>query len=144
MKAFITFYDPLDLNLDHGANIELLFGAGSDGKPGKSAYQIAVDNGFTGTETEWLESLNGGSEGNGSLSAVKYINLSAQCDGSNLVFNLPEPTTALFGIFLNGQALFKDFHYQHTGDAQITLTRQNAEAPKAGDTLIAIKLITNN
>lgn len=26
---------------------------------GKSAYQIAVENGFTGTEAEWLESLNG-------------------------------------------------------------------------------------
>lgn len=32
---------------------------GKDGAPGKSAYQIAVDNGFTGTETEWLASLKG-------------------------------------------------------------------------------------
>ena len=29
------------------------------GTAGKSAYEIAVDNGFVGTETEWLESLNG-------------------------------------------------------------------------------------
>lgn len=29
------------------------------GKDGKSAYQIAVDNGFIGTEAEWLASLNG-------------------------------------------------------------------------------------
>lgn len=27
---------------------------------GKSAYEIAVDNGFEGTEVEWLESLKGG------------------------------------------------------------------------------------
>ena len=26
---------------------------------GKSAYEIAVENGFQGTETEWLESLKG-------------------------------------------------------------------------------------
>ena len=26
---------------------------------GKSAYEIAVDNGFIGTEEEWLESLQG-------------------------------------------------------------------------------------
>lgn len=26
---------------------------------GKSAYELAVDNGFSGTEEEWLESLNG-------------------------------------------------------------------------------------
>lgn len=32
---------------------------------GKSAYEIAVDNGFTGTETEWLESLQGAKGQNG-------------------------------------------------------------------------------
>ena len=29
------------------------------GEAGKSAYEIAVDNGFVGTEQEWLESLVG-------------------------------------------------------------------------------------
>lgn len=29
------------------------------GADGKSAYQIAVENGFTGTEAEWIESLKG-------------------------------------------------------------------------------------
>ena len=29
------------------------------GIAGKSAYEIAVDNGFQGTEQEWLESLQG-------------------------------------------------------------------------------------
>ena len=32
---------------------------GEKGDPGKSAYQIAVDNGFKGTESDWLASLNG-------------------------------------------------------------------------------------
>ena len=32
--------------------------SGSGALHGKSAYEIAVENGFTGTETEWLESLN--------------------------------------------------------------------------------------
>ena len=27
--------------------------------PGKSAYDIAIDNGFIGTEQEWLQSLQG-------------------------------------------------------------------------------------
>ena len=39
-------------------NRELGGGGGSE-TAGKSAYEIAVDNGFAGTETEWLESLNG-------------------------------------------------------------------------------------
>jgi hypothetical protein len=32
---------------------------GKDGKDGLSAYEIAIKDGFTGTETEWLESLKG-------------------------------------------------------------------------------------
>ena len=35
-----------------------------DGNDGKSAYQEAIDNGFKGTEEEWLESLKG-QNGNG-------------------------------------------------------------------------------
>ena len=34
-------------------------GAGSQGQQGDSAYQIAVQNGFNGTEQEWLASLKG-------------------------------------------------------------------------------------
>lgn len=30
-----------------------------EGTAGKSAYEIAVENGFVGTEAEWLESLKG-------------------------------------------------------------------------------------
>lgn len=32
---------------------------GSDGAPGKSAYQVALDNGFVGDQTQWLASLKG-------------------------------------------------------------------------------------
>lgn len=34
-------------------------GGGGGGADGKSAYEIAVDNGFVGSETQWLESLKG-------------------------------------------------------------------------------------
>lgn len=34
-------------------------GQGEKGDPGDSAYQIAVNNGYTGTEAEWLDSLKG-------------------------------------------------------------------------------------
>jgi hypothetical protein len=33
--------------------------ASADIAKGKSAYEIAVDNGFLGSEEEWLNSLNG-------------------------------------------------------------------------------------
>lgn len=39
---------------------ESLEGAGAlKGDPGKSAYEVAVENGYSGTETEWLASLVG-------------------------------------------------------------------------------------
>jgi hypothetical protein len=36
--------------------------AGVNGSEGKSAFQVAVDNGFSGTEAQWLESLKASSE----------------------------------------------------------------------------------
>ena len=36
------------------AKVELSYGA-----RGKSAYQVAVDNGFEGSEAQWLETLEG-------------------------------------------------------------------------------------
>ena len=38
---------------------QLLQKISDKGKDGKSAYEIAVENGFVGTEIEWLESLKG-------------------------------------------------------------------------------------
>ena len=47
--------------------------AGKDGNPGMSAYEIAVKNGYTGTESEWLKSLIGsaGKDGNPGPAGVK-------------------------------------------------------------------------
>jgi hypothetical protein len=57
---------------------------GSDGAAGLSAYQVALANGFVGTEAEWLESLRGqdGEDGSSSGSAWGGITgtLSAQTD----------------------------------------------------------------
>ena len=56
-----------------------LAGTGAlQGEPGKSAYEIAVQNGFSGTEQEWITSLTGtpgetptiGANGNWYIGAV--------------------------------------------------------------------------
>ena len=39
-----------------------------EGVPGKSAYEIAVENGFIGSEEEWLESL----EGDGNIEITEF------------------------------------------------------------------------
>ena len=46
---------------------------GGSGTAGKSAYEIAVDNGFIGTETEWLESLKGSDGDKGDNGTTPHI-----------------------------------------------------------------------
>ena len=46
---------------------------GGSGTAGKSAYEIAVDNGFVGTETEWLESLKGSDGDKGDNGTTPHI-----------------------------------------------------------------------
>ncbi len=42
---------------------------GKDGADGKSAYQLAVESGFEGTEAEWLASLHGETGATGATGA---------------------------------------------------------------------------
>lgn len=46
------------LNIENEINLKSVI-LMVEGVPGKSAYEIAVENGFKGTEEEWLESLKG-------------------------------------------------------------------------------------
>ena len=50
--------------------------SGRDGVDGKSAYQVAVDNGFKGTEPEWLNSLKAAG-GTGGLTAEQAAALNS-------------------------------------------------------------------
>lgn len=52
------YYDS-DGNIISIEEVEIQTGGGEKGDPGKSAYEIAVEQGFTGTENEWLDSLHG-------------------------------------------------------------------------------------
>lgn len=45
--------------IDDKGNVKKLGSDSGEGKDGKSAYEIALDNGFEGTEEEWLVSLKG-------------------------------------------------------------------------------------
>ena len=55
---------------------------GKGGENGKSAYELAVQNGFEGSETEWLESLHG-KDGYTPIKGVDYF------DGTDGVNGLP-------------------------------------------------------
>lgn len=56
---------------------------GTQGEGGKSAYQIAVDNGFVGTETEWLASLHGKQGEKGADGHVNVVNQVEPNDQTN-------------------------------------------------------------
>lgn len=62
---------------------QLLQKISEKGKDGKSAYQIAIENGFVGTEIEWLESLKGadGKDGTDGLPGKDGIDGKNGADG---------------------------------------------------------------
>ena len=61
---------------------QLLQKISEKGNDGKSAYEIAVEHGFVGTEAEWLESLKG-------VDGKDGVNGKDGCDGRNGVDGLP-------------------------------------------------------
>ena len=61
---------------------QLLQKISEKGKDGKSAFEIAVEHGFVGTEAEWLESLKG-------VDGKDGVNGKDGCDGRNGVDGLP-------------------------------------------------------
>jgi hypothetical protein len=85
---------------------------GGAGSAGKSAYELAVENGFVGTEQEWLESLKGqdgadGADGEAQPAKMEIINLteaSGQLAGATGVYMLVPVSTQAPGNELSQQA----------------------------------------
>lgn len=67
---------------------------------GKSAYAIAVDNGFVGTEAQWLASLVGADGPSGVVTATSPItyNSGTQTVGINLSFAQDIEIEVLMGV----------------------------------------------
>lgn len=75
----------------------------------KSAYEIAVDNGFRGTESEWLKSLKGepGPKGipgpPGSDGKIQYIHVAYADNTQGLNFSTTDPNRAYIGTYVDDQ-----------------------------------------
>ncbi|MBQ2308409.1 MAG: collagen-like protein, partial [Clostridia bacterium] len=68
--------------------VALTFAACNSAENGKSAYEIAVENGFEGSVEEWLDSLKGkdgkdGADGVNGADGVDGLNGSDGLDGQN-------------------------------------------------------------
>jgi hypothetical protein len=90
---------------------------GEKGESGKSAYQIAVDNGFLGTEQQWIASLSV------SQTHIKNEIPNGVINNSNTIFIsqnnfIPESVE----VFLNGLIQQKIIEFQTIGNNNITLT----------------------
>ena len=98
---------------------------GEAGLDGKSAYEIAVENGFEGTEEEWLESLVGpegpaGPIGSAELSVIQGV-LSNENNGEREI-QIASPI--VFNVVMNAQN--PDISYNNqTGIFTINQTGQN-------------------
>ena len=77
-SQYIECADGTDLE----TKLSTIAGGGGSGTAGKSAYEIAVDNGFVGTETEWLESLKG-AEGTNGATFTPYVSSSGELSWTN-------------------------------------------------------------
>lgn len=75
------------------------------GDTGDSAYEIAVENGFVGTEAEWLESLRG-------IAADSFESISKNLAAVNAVLTENEAGELVTIEYANG--IVKTFEY--TGD----------------------------
>lgn len=74
---------------------------GEQGSSGESAYEVAVRNGYAGTEEEWLESLKG--QGNGSTGFFYF-----ECDGQGNLWQCHEDGAAVpqFGLDAEGNIYY--------------------------------------
>lgn len=94
---------------------------------GKSAYEIAVENGYTGTETEWLASLNG-KDGGGTVYMFEQETPSAHWEIAHSLGNqfptvlcIDADGNNIFGdvTFVSEDVLTIDFSEALTGKAFI-------------------------
>jgi hypothetical protein len=76
----------------------------SIGQAGKSAYQVAVDNGFVGTEAEWLASLQGGGSG-GAFEHIQSTPASTWVVNHNLGFRPNVSVKSVGGLEVDTEVL---------------------------------------
>lgn len=101
---------------------------GENGVDGKSAYEIAVEHGFTGSESEWLESLKGkdGNTAEVTKESIGLGNVDNTADKDKEVLSASKLTKSIkFGLAGAFTAL-ADFD----GSKDITLTVDSVDATK--------------
>ena len=84
-------------NKPHYSKEPYYIAGGGVGEPGKSAYEIAVEHGFEGSEEEWLASLKGeqgppGERGTDGQDGRGITNITYDSETSEFVFHMTDDT----------------------------------------------------
>lgn len=136
-----TNFDTIDTKMKEIADA----GGGGTGADGKSAYEIALEHGFVGTEEEWLESLQGeqGEQGDkgedGSDANVTNANVLAALGytplpiSGGVLENYREKLVALANGAIN---LSNGNVFTHSPSSNVTYSITNAAAGAHSFTLI--------
>ena len=107
------YIEDLSITDDYGLRFELTNGEtfetesvrgeqGEKGDDGKSAYEIAIANGFEGTEAEWLESLKGADGDSEFTGTIDSSRVEVATDGTRLDSKLAEIDEALANVSNGG------------------------------------------
>ena len=108
---------------------------GFKGERGYSAYEIAVQNGYEGTEQDWLATL--GTSSHFSQDSTSYIAVEGQTD-----FNLPTTYTSdsFVSVYVDGKKLSED---EYTiANNKVVLTNSATEGTKVE--VVEVSMSTNN
>lgn len=87
-----------DCGIAEAFAVDYTLGGGGGGVDGASAYDIAVANGFVGTEVEWLASLVGADGTNATITSVTATGLAAGAEPTVTAGGTPSARTFAFGI----------------------------------------------
>ena len=84
-------------NKPHYSKEPYYIAGGGVGEPGKSAYEIAVEHGFEGSEEEWLASLKGeqgppGESGTDGQDGRGITDITYDSETSEFVFTMSDNT----------------------------------------------------
>lgn len=82
---------------------------GEKGEPGRSAYEIAVEEGFSGTQSEWIESLKGepgiqGAKGDPGVGISSILKTSSEGLTDTYTITMTDESTSTF-IVVNGAGI---------------------------------------
>lgn len=129
---------------------------GSPGVDGKSAYQLALDGGFVGTQEQWIASLKG-ADGKTPVKGVDYFDGAPGKDGKPLTFNdlteqqkaqlkgeKGDPGTTDYNQLTNkpNLALKADVSYVDTRYAILHASKADKSYVDAQDTVLTEKIDT--